>query len=203
MLRKTPVVIGFEQDGEIRVGDGALALKVRAPTRCFFGLMQLLGEKFTSQTSQLFLAQNPQFDGVMVETKSGTVGFKVSTLPPSLFFSLMPTADFFFIHHSRFSTLTLTCQVSGIEEVLSVEILLALYIRSLRANFVVGDIPLDTSAVTSLILVIPEYFTAAKVCLVSLDHYTMETISHVAVTISVISCLLLEPPIMFSHLTPI
>jgi molecular chaperone DnaK (HSP70) len=75
--RKTSVVVGFEQDGEMRVGEDGIALKVRAPTRCFYGLMELLGQSLDSYTATKFLDENPQFKHVVVSTERNTIAFKV------------------------------------------------------------------------------------------------------------------------------
>eukprot|EP00047_Mylnosiga_fluctuans_P003966 m.231994 g.231994 ORF g.231994 m.231994 type:complete len:494 (+) comp12288_c0_seq1:110-1591(+) len=75
--RKTSVVVGFEQDGEMRVGEDGVALKVRAPTRCLHGFMELLGAEFSGSVVQQFLVENPQFGDVLVPTARGTVAFKV------------------------------------------------------------------------------------------------------------------------------
>jgi molecular chaperone DnaK (HSP70) len=75
--RKTSVVVGFEQDGEIRIGEEGVALKVRAPKRCLYGFLELLGAPFDGPVVAAFLKENPQFNGVLVATERNTAAFKV------------------------------------------------------------------------------------------------------------------------------
>eukprot|EP00048_Salpingoeca_helianthica_P017602 m.238108 g.238108 ORF g.238108 m.238108 type:complete len:494 (+) comp21576_c0_seq1:51-1532(+) len=74
--RKTAVLVGFERDGEIRTGDDAVSLRIRAPERCVYGFMDLLGEKVGSEAVNRFLARNPQFRVKIVPTHRGTVAFE-------------------------------------------------------------------------------------------------------------------------------
>ncbi len=71
------VVVGFEQDGEIRIGEEGVALKVRAPKRCLYGFLELLGAPFDGPVVAAFLKENPQFNGVLVATERNTAACKV------------------------------------------------------------------------------------------------------------------------------
>jgi molecular chaperone DnaK (HSP70) len=81
--RKTAVLVGFERDGELRTGDDAISLRARAPERCVYGFMELLGEQVDSEAVKRFRARNPQFVASIVPTPRGTIAFEVPHLMPA------------------------------------------------------------------------------------------------------------------------